>query len=133
MKRANVAADHPDNAGVLRFIEAGGGGGLHPDVRDHLAGLAAEVDGVGLTTARGVRLLVHRATGVIVGCGLGTTYCLRAAGVPRGAGVRWSVAWMDADRLNLRKAFGPGWIVGGFRPDETAWLRAATAALVPGA
>ncbi|MDB5388551.1 MAG: hypothetical protein JWM11_4197 [Planctomycetaceae bacterium] len=128
MRKAKVAEDRPENHSILRYLEDSNGTGLHPDVLDRLIELAA-VSGCDRVSVRGIRLLVHRATGVIVGCGLGTDYCLRVAGVPKGAGGRWSIRWTDGGRLNVRNAFGSGWIVGGFHDGEAEWLRAAVAAL----
>ena len=130
MAKATVAEGRAENHGILHYIdgEDGGGGSLHPDILDRLIELAAAA-GCDRLSRRGTRLLVHRATGVIVGCGFGMTYCLRATGVPRGAGVRWSVRYSDGERLNVRREFGPGWIVGEFHDGEADWLQAAVAAL----
>ena len=90
MAKATVAEGRAENQGILRNLGANsGGGGIHPDLLDHLIELAAAA-GCDRVNRRGVRLLVHRASGVIVGCGSGTTYWLRTAGVPRGAGARWA-------------------------------------------
>ena len=128
MGKVVVAMDRAENEGILRHLDSdGGGGSLHPDILDRVVELAAAA-GCDRVSRRGTRLLVHRATGVIVGCAFGMTYCLRAAGVPRGVGVRYS----DGEQLNVRREFGPGWIVGGFHDGEADWLQAAVAALEQG-
>lgn len=128
MSKGKVAEDRPENQGILRYIEGSTGTGLHPDVLDRLIELAA-VSGCDRVSVRGTRLLVHRVTGVIVGCGLGTEYCLRVAGVPKGAWGRGSIRWTDGERLNVRNTFGSDWIVGRFHDGEAKWLRAALLAL----
>jgi hypothetical protein len=129
MAKVTVAEDRAENQGILQYIDGeGSGGSIHPDILARLVELAAAA-GCDRLSRRRTRLLVDRATGVIVGCGFGMTYCLRAAGVPPGAGVTWSVRYSDGERLNVRRVFGPGWIVGDFHDGEADWLRSAIAAL----
>jgi hypothetical protein len=130
MAKAKVAADHPDNQGVLRYVASEGGFSIHPDVLDRMSALAAKVPGCDRVSVRGARLLVHRASGVIVACALGTDYFLRAAGVPRGVRVQWSLRWTDGGGLNVRRQFGPGWIIGQWHRGEADWIDAVVAGLV---
>jgi hypothetical protein len=129
MAKAKVAADHPDNQGVLRYLAEEGNFAIHPDVLDRMIALAAKVPGCARASVRGARLLVHRGTGVIVACAMGTDYVLRTAGVPRGVKVQWSLRWADGGGLNVRRQFGPGWIIGQWHRGEPGWIQAVVAAL----
>jgi hypothetical protein len=124
MAKAKVNESRPENQGFIRWLASYGSvGGLHPEILDRLIALAAAT-GCERISYNKARVLVHKQTGVIVGCGLGMAYFLRLAGVPQGSGLTWSVKFSDGERLNVRKEFGPGWFVGDFHEREAEWLRA---------
>jgi hypothetical protein len=138
-------ATRPENAGVMRYLARGGSSaepdphpdeadryhlGTHPDIVAHLWDtLAAAFDGDARAVVRATPALVDPATGVVVAVGIGTTYALRLT-AEDAAGSDTVHHYRTVGRtVDLAAEFGPGWVFGARRDDETACLR-RTAALL---
>ena len=146
-----VRLEHPDNAGVLRYLRGGAGGdriaasqspkdvvdpymtlGTHPDVVERLWD---EVGGRLPEPCRwvvyGRPALVHPHSGVVFGFAGGShTYALRLPADARAraaaAGAKLDHTYGDGSRLDLA-AIGAEWVLGGWLRDEPEWCLAAYA------
>jgi len=143
-------ATRPENAGVLRYLDRSGSLtepdphpddadryhlGTHPDIVTHLWDtLAVAFDGDARAVLRATPALVDPANGVIVAVGIGTTYALRLTPEDGAAAIAAGSDTVHLYRtvgrtLDLAAEFGPGWVFGSWRDDETACL-SRTAALL---
>jgi hypothetical protein len=126
--------NQPANRKVLSYIKRLGAKewvGVHPDVGDHFARLAAQLIGGVRRSIRGVRIIAHRKTGTIVAIAFGTTYCVRVGSAvkeARQARLRVSEEFMDGGKLNVQRTFGPDWFYGAWCAKERGWIQAVLTA-----
>ena len=145
-RRSPLALTHPENRGVLAYLEGGEGRrrepwavpssfddpyldcGCHPDVVERVWGAL----GQGLPRScralvYGTPALVHDVSGVVLATGLGTQYALRVPALRLEESTRAGLAKRHTYRtiaMTLELAdFGPQWRFGAWHASEAAWLR----------
>lgn len=120
--------DHPTNRDVLRYIKRLGAKefvGVHPDILDRMIALCAKVPRCVRRSIRGVRIIAHRKTGVIIAVAFGTSYCLRVGAAlkeAKRAKLRPSENFLDGGLLNVSRRFGSDWLFGCWHKKEVEWL-----------
>jgi hypothetical protein len=151
---APLAAEHPENAGVLAYLARDGGGarapiarpsavpdpyqgcGSHPDIVERVwDDLGRNCPRAARALVFGTPALVHPTAGIVAAAALGTQYALRLARARLAEadrrGLR-SVHTYATSRVTLDLAtFGPCWRFGGWLAEERGWLGEAWAELEP--
>lgn len=105
------------------------GSGSHPDIVERVwRGLAVSLPVDCRALVHGTPALVQPATGLVLAVAIGTQYALRlragdvATAMARGAATR--TRWGGGDAFDVREALGADWRLGGWMPEEPAWIGA---------
>lgn len=130
--------DEVDERLAIRAAEPGPrpylGMGSHPDVVTRVwdvLGAALPFDGRAIVFE--TPALVHPEAGVVLAMAFGTAYLLHLPGELAAeaiaSGCRTKERWSDGTELELGEALGEGWVFGGWKDAEAAWVVAASRAV----